>query len=66
VGLIVPHLAQLMAGPDHTRLLPVAAVLDGIYLLAIDNVSRSATEEEIPIGFLTAIIGRRSCVSVLA
>ncbi|WP_213736045.1 iron ABC transporter permease [Bradyrhizobium sp. dw_411] len=57
VGLIVPHLARLMVGPDHTRLLPVSAILGGIYLLVMDDIARSAAAEEIPIGFLTSIVG---------
>ncbi len=57
VGLIVPHLARMMIGPDHTRLLPVSAILGGGYLLAMDNIARSVAQEEIPIGFLTAIVG---------
>jgi iron complex transport system permease protein len=57
VGLIVPHLARLMVGPDHTRLLPVSAILGGIYLLLMDDIARSAASQEIPIGFLTSIVG---------
>ncbi|ACK52358.1 transport system permease protein [Methylocella silvestris BL2] len=57
VGLIVPHLARMLVGPDHVRLLPTAAFLGGIYLLAMDDVARSATEQEIPIGLLTSVIG---------
>lgn len=57
VGLIVPHIARLIVGPDHTRLLPTAAVLGGIYLLLMDNIARAATDQEIPIGLLTSAIG---------
>jgi iron complex transport system permease protein len=57
VGLIIPHFARLMVGPDHTRLLPVAAILGGVYLLAMDDIARSVAAEEIPIGFLTSIVG---------
>jgi iron complex transport system permease protein len=49
VGLVVPHLARLLVGPDHARLLPTAAVLGGIYLLAMDDIARSVTEQELPI-----------------
>lgn len=57
VGLIVPHLARMMVGPEHTRLLPTAAALGGLYLLAIDDIARSLTEQEIPIGLLTSAVG---------
>jgi iron complex transport system permease protein len=57
VGLIVPHLARMLVGPEHTRLLPTSACLGGIYLLAMDDIARSATEQEIPIGLLTSAVG---------
>lgn len=57
VGLIVPHLARMLVGPDHTRLLPASAFLGGLYLLGMDDIARSLTEQEIPIGLLTSVIG---------
>jgi len=57
VGLIVPHLARMLVGPEHSRLLPASALLGGLYLLAMDDLARAATEQEIPIGLLTALIG---------
>jgi iron complex transport system permease protein len=56
VGLLVPHLARLLTGPDFGRLLPVSALLGGAYLLLVDTAARSATLE-IPLGILTAILG---------
>ncbi|MDR3203873.1 MAG: iron ABC transporter permease [Deltaproteobacteria bacterium] len=57
VGLVIPHLARMLVGPDHVRLLPVSALLGGIYLLLIDDLSRSLSETEIPIGLLTSLVG---------
>jgi iron complex transport system permease protein len=57
VGLIVPHLARLLVGPEHTRLLPTAAGLGGIYLLLMDDIARTVTEQEVPIGLLTSVVG---------
>ncbi len=57
VGLIVPHLARMLVGPEHTRLLPTSAFLGGIYLLGMDDIARSLTEQEIPIGLLTSVVG---------
>ena len=37
VGLVVPHLARSLVGPDFARLLPTAAILGGGYLLLIDT-----------------------------
>lgn len=57
IGLILPHLARLLVGPEHSRLLPASAFLGGIYLLAIDDIARSVGTEEIPIGLLTSFVG---------
>ncbi|WP_319559313.1 iron ABC transporter permease [Marispirochaeta sp.] len=57
VGLVVPHIARMLVGPDHRRLLPASALAGGIYLLWIDNLARAATAAEIPLGVITAIIG---------
>lgn len=57
VGLVIPHLARMCVGPEHSRLLPASALLGGIYLLLMDNLARTLTMQEIPIGLLTAIVG---------
>ncbi len=57
VGLIVPHMARFLVGPDFGRLIPTAALLGGGYLLLIDTLARSAAQVEIPLGILTAVIG---------
>lgn len=57
VGLVMPHVARTLVGPDHRRLLPATLSVGASYLLVIDDVARAATAVEIPIGILTAIIG---------
>ncbi len=57
VGLVVPHMARMLVGPDHRVMMPVAAIIGALYLLAIDTVARTATGSEIPLGILTALIG---------
>jgi iron complex transport system permease protein len=57
VGLVIPHLARGMVGPDHGRLLPVSALLGAIYLLLVDDIARTATVAELPIGIITALVG---------
>lgn len=57
VGLIIPHAARRMVGPGNRLLLPTCALLGGVYLLLVDDVSRLAFRVEIPLGILTAIIG---------
>jgi iron complex transport system permease protein len=57
VGLVVPHLARMLVGPDHRKLLPAAALLGASYMIAVDTVARTLTAAEIPLGILTAVIG---------
>jgi iron complex transport system permease protein len=57
VGLIIPHAARMLVGAEHTRLMPVSALLGGIFLLLMDNLARSAVSVEVPIGLLTAALG---------
>lgn len=58
VGMIVPHLVRLAAGPDHRFLLPASALLGGSLLLMADMIARVAVAPaELPIGILTALIG---------
>lgn len=57
VGLVIPHVGRALVGADHRRLLPVAGVFGAIYLLLVDNVARTATTAEIPLGIITALIG---------
>lgn len=57
VGLVIPHVGRALVGADHQRLLPVSGVIGAIYLLMVDNVARTATTAEIPLGIITALIG---------
>ncbi len=58
VGLVVPHLLRLMAGPDHRILLPGALLLGAALLLFADLLARTlALPAELPIGILTSCVG---------
>jgi len=57
VGLVVPHIGRMVVGPDHRVLLPASALFGAIYLLVIDDLARTLTPAEIPIGIITAVIG---------
>ena len=57
IGLIIPHVARLLAGPEFSRLLPAAMLLGAGYLLAVDTLARTMAAIEVPIGILTAFIG---------
>lgn len=57
VGLIVPHMARRITGSNATYSLPASMLFGATFLIIVDNVSRTATTAEIPIGILTAFIG---------
>ncbi|WP_036725332.1 FecCD family ABC transporter permease [Paenibacillus forsythiae] len=57
IGLVTPHLGRIMVGPNHSRLLPVSFLLGASFLLIIDNIARTLTATEIPLGILTGIVG---------
>ena len=58
VGLLIPHLARLVIGPNHRNLIPACAILGGIFMLLCDALSRAAfAPVEIPIGVVTACVG---------
>lgn len=57
VGLIIPHLARLVVGPNFRTLLPASILIGGTFLLIVDDIARTALITEIPLSILTAIIG---------
>lgn len=58
VGLVVPHLARLLVGPDLRRALPVACLMGAILLVVSDLVARTVwAPTEVPVGILTAMLG---------
>jgi iron complex transport system permease protein len=66
VGLVVPHIARTLVGPDFARLIPAAALLGGGFLLGIDTLARTAASVEIPLGILTALVGTPFFIWLLA
>lgn len=55
IGLIVPHMARLIVGPDHRILLPVSALGGSMFLVGCDMISRIANETNV--GVVTSLIG---------
>jgi iron complex transport system permease protein len=66
IGLVVPHMARSLVGPDFARLIPTAALLGGGFLLVIDTLARTVAAIEIPLGILTALIGTPFFIWLLA
>jgi iron complex transport system permease protein len=58
VGLVAPHIARLLWGPVHARLLPTSALLGGLLLVLADTAARTLLAPiELPVGVLTALLG---------
>jgi iron complex transport system permease protein len=57
IGLVIPHFARLLVGPDFSRLLPTSVLLGAAFLLAVDTLGRTIARIEIPLGVLTAFVG---------
>jgi iron complex transport system permease protein len=58
VGLVTPHLARLMLGSDHRKVLPAAALLGGTLVTFADLAARTLfAPRQLPVGALTALAG---------
>jgi iron complex transport system permease protein len=57
IGLVIPHLARLLVGSDHTKMIPVTVLSGALFMLIIDTIARALLTVEIPLSILTGIIG---------
>lgn len=57
VGLVIPHIARILVGPEFSRLMPTSLLIGAIFLTITDNIVRNATLIELPLGVLTSLIG---------
>lgn len=58
VGLVIPHIARIIVGSDHRRMLPVAVLTGAVFLSTCDLLARTlVAPSEIPLGVLTALVG---------
>lgn len=57
IGLMIPHITRAIVGPQYKKLLPITAMMGGIFLLIMDDIVRSVSVVEIPIGLAISFIG---------
>ena len=57
LGLVVPHLARMLAGDNNLRSLPLSLLVGALFLLLADTLARNLYTQEIPLGILTGFIG---------
>ncbi|TWT10007.1 iron ABC transporter permease [Reyranella sp. CPCC 100927] len=66
IGLLIPHIARMLVGPDFGRLLLASVMLGAGYLVGIDALARSIAAMETPLGILTAALGAPFFLYLLA
>ena len=65
VGLVVPHMARMIAGPNHRRLLPASMFSGAIFLLLADLIARTLLSPvELSIGVVTSLVGAAAFVVI--
>ncbi|MFW5488257.1 MAG: FecCD family ABC transporter permease [Desulfovibrio sp.] len=57
VGLVIPHIARMIVGPNNTILLPASAIIGATYLVIVDDFARLLLNVEIPLGIITSLVG---------
>ncbi len=66
VGLVVPHMARLLIGATHRRLIPLAVLLGAIVLVVVDLLCRIVlAPEELPLGVLLALFAAPPFIFIL-
>ena len=58
VGVVVPHILRMIAGPDHRIVLPGSVIAGAVLLLVADSFARIVVAPaELPIGLVTSAVG---------
>ena len=66
IGLVIPHFARMLTGPDNTKAIPASILIGAIFMVAIDTLARALTSVELPLSILTGIIGAPFYIIILA
>lgn len=66
VGLVVPHMIRMLAGPDHRYLMPASALAGALLLVVADTLARVlVAPTELPVGVITTVVGVPFFISLL-
>ena len=57
VGLIVPHIFRMIAGPNHQLLMPLCIVGGRAFMIIVDTISKAGFNVILPVGILTSLLG---------
>lgn len=65
IGLVIPHIVRLLAGRDAKRTIPLCITFGSTFMIAVDIISRSFTDSEIPLSAVTGLLGTVIFVIIL-
>ena len=65
IGLVIPHLVRTLVGIDTRRTIPLCITFGGVFMIIVDILSRSFTNQEIPLSAVTGVIGTIIFVIIL-
>lgn len=65
IGLVVPHMARLIIGPNTRYALPLSGLIGAIFLITVDTLARTLSAGEIPLSILTGFVGTPIFVYIL-
>lgn len=57
IGLLAPHAARLVVGPQASRLLPASLLTGALFALAVDRLTTAFGPAELPVGLVAAALG---------
>ncbi|MDR3263969.1 MAG: iron ABC transporter permease [Clostridiales bacterium] len=65
VGLVIPHIARLLAGHTTQKSIPLAILFGGSFMMICDTLARTLTTSEIPVGAITGFFGIILFIAIL-
>ena len=65
IGLVIPHIVRLIAGRDAKRTIPICITFGGTFMVAVDVLSRTFTDSEMPLSAVTGLLGTLIFVIIL-
>lgn len=57
IGLIIPHIARRLVGANAANFIPVSISLGGVFAILCDDIARTLSAGEIPLGIVTSLLG---------
>jgi len=57
IGLTIPHICRKLFGAENSRVIPASILLGAILMLIFDDIARTVSAGEIPLGIITSLLG---------